>query len=159
MNKTKLAEKLVDMILDGDYNKLKEAATLTDKYLSLLGESTENEISEVPESIPQTMKDVETEVESDATSVAKDKDPDTNEIPHEPVAATSAKAAVVKDIAESLSISDFSDYFDDLKKKGMNDESKFAGMLNRAEAIAKEQGKEGDKKTIVGIMQSFMSGN
>jgi len=53
---------------------------------------------------------------------------------------------------------DFKDYFDDLRKKGMTDEKKLSGMLNKAKEIAKKQGKEGDKNTIVGIMQGFVGG-
>lgn len=56
---------------------------------------------------------------------------------------------------EEVTLSDFKDYIDDLRKKGFDDEKKLQGMLNKAKQLAKEQGKEGDKETILGIFQSF----
>ena len=59
-------------------------------------------------------------------------------------------------VAKDLTVDDFQDFFEELAKNGMDDKKQWAGMLNRAKEIAKSQGKEGDKDTIVGIMQSFM---
>jgi len=43
----------------------------------------------------------------------------------------------------------------DLRKKGFTDKKKLQGMFDRAKEIAKSQGKEEDRKTILGIFQSF----
>ncbi len=53
---------------------------------------------------------------------------------------------------------EFKKVLDQFRKMGLDDEKKLQGMLTRAKEIAKEQGKEGDKDTIVGIMQSFLKG-
>lgn len=42
-----------------------------------------------------------------------------------------------------------------MKKEGFTDRTKLQGMLDRAKDMAKKQGKTGDKKTIIGIFQSF----
>ena len=47
------------------------------------------------------------------------------------------------------------DYLEDLKRKGFKDENKLQAMLDRAKGIAAKKGKAGDKKTIMGIFQSF----
>lgn len=47
------------------------------------------------------------------------------------------------------------DYLEDLRKKGFTDKEKLQGMLNKAKEIAKKQGKNGDKRTVFGIFQSF----
>jgi hypothetical protein len=48
-----------------------------------------------------------------------------------------------------------SDYVENLKRKGFKDTKKLQSMLNRAKDIAAKNGKPGDKKTIMGIFQSF----
>ena len=221
MSKTKVAEKLVDLILDGKYNRLKKVDELTESYLNKLKESVnnvipevpdegkapgkdvkkelenektsvkpganpidnavpqvpdegktpgaaikkdiseaeENEIAEVPDAVAKTKKDTEKEVASGDTSVKTDSNPIDNKTPQVPDEGKTPGAAIKKDIEESLAVSDFQSFFDGLKSKGLTDEKKFTGMLKKAESLAKEQGKEGDKKTIVGILQRFMSGS
>ncbi len=56
---------------------------------------------------------------------------------------------------EEISLDTFKDYFDDMRKKGFSDEKKLQGMLDRAKEIAKQQGKEGDRKVILGLIQGF----
>lgn len=60
-----------------------------------------------------------------------------------------------KSEAKEVTLADFKDLIDDLKKQGFNDEKKLKGMLDRAKEIAKKQGHENDKDVIVGIFQSF----
>lgn len=59
---------------------------------------------------------------------------------------------------EEITLDTFKDYIDHLKSLGFDNEEKLNGMLDRAKEIAKEQGKEGDPKTVLGIMQAFMMG-
>jgi len=54
-----------------------------------------------------------------------------------------------------LTLADIGQYVEDLKRKGFKDEKKLQSMLNKAKAIAAKKGKPGDKKTILGIFQSF----
>jgi len=54
-----------------------------------------------------------------------------------------------------LHLDDFEDYLFDLRKKGFTDKKKLQGMFDRAKEIAKSQGKEEDRKVILGIFQSF----
>lgn len=56
---------------------------------------------------------------------------------------------------EEITLADLKDLIDDLKKQGYDDEEKLKGMLNKAKEIAKKQGKENDKETVVGIFQGF----
>ena len=56
-----------------------------------------------------------------------------------------------------VTMNDISDLINGFKKRGFNDESKLQGALNKANSIAAKQGKAGDKKIVVGIMQSFFS--
>lgn len=55
-----------------------------------------------------------------------------------------------------LQFNDLNSYWSDLKKSGFDDEKKLKGMFNKAKEIAKQQGKENDKKIVIGIIQSFL---
>jgi len=59
---------------------------------------------------------------------------------------------------EEITLDTYKEYIDKLKELGFDNEEKLNGMLNRAKELAKEQGKEGDAKTILGIFQSFFMG-
>ena len=59
---------------------------------------------------------------------------------------------------EEITLDTYKEYIDKLKKLGFDNEEKLNGMLDRAKEIAKEQGKEGDEKTVLGILQSFFMG-
>jgi len=58
-------------------------------------------------------------------------------------------------VQENITLDDFKDYLDDLKKKGFNDEKKLQGALDKAKELADKQGKGDDKKTVLGIFMSF----
>ena len=59
---------------------------------------------------------------------------------------------------EEITLDTYKEYIDHLKSLGFDNEKKLNGMLGRAKEIAKEQGKEGDAKTVLGILQSFFMG-
>jgi hypothetical protein len=61
----------------------------------------------------------------------------------------------VEVVREEVTLDTIKDLVIDLKKKGFTDEKKLQGSLNRAKELAKQQGKEEDKKTIIGIFQKF----
>jgi len=55
-----------------------------------------------------------------------------------------------------LQFTDLDDYWEELRKNGLDDPKKLQGMFNKAKKIAKQQNKENDKDTVIGIVQSFM---
>jgi len=57
--------------------------------------------------------------------------------------------------SDSVTMEDISDLLEELKKQGFTDKKKLQSSLNRANEIAREQGKAGDKKTVVGIFSRF----
>lgn len=59
---------------------------------------------------------------------------------------------------EEITLDTYKEYIDHLKSLGFDNEDKLNGMLDRAKELAKEQGKEGDAKTVLGILQSFFMG-
>jgi hypothetical protein len=59
---------------------------------------------------------------------------------------------------KELQFGDLNDYWEELVKNGKSDEKKLKGMFNRARKIAKQQKKQNDRNTVVGIIQSFMEG-
>jgi len=258
MNKVQVAERLVDMMLDGDYNSLKKVEQVADQFLDKVAEATDNEIPEEPDegktpgkAIKKELEEhednivpevpapatsagaaIKKEITNDKTSVKTNKNPIDNTIPQEPDEGKTPGKAIKKDIEEHVdnivpeepdegktpgkaikkAITDpqssikpgkppiknvladipgevssakgkikksidggasgsatfteaseidggkYKDYFDDLRKKGMNDEAKLKGMLNKAKAIAAKQGNEGDEEAIIGIMQGFLGG-
>jgi hypothetical protein len=60
--------------------------------------------------------------------------------------------------AKELQFSDLEDYWEELRKNGKDDEKKLVGMFNRARKIAKQQKKQNDRNTVIGIVQSFSEG-
>lgn len=55
-------------------------------------------------------------------------------------------------------VADFMDFFEELKKKGLDDKVQWEKMLKRAVEIADKQGKGDDKNVVIGILQSFFKG-
>lgn len=66
--------------------------------------------------------------------------------------------SLIQEKASELQFSDMEDFWEELRKKGMDDPKKLQGMFNKARKIAKQQGKENDRDTVIGIIQSFMEG-
>ena len=60
--------------------------------------------------------------------------------------------------SKELQFSDLEDFWEELKKNGKSDPKKLQGMFNKAKMIAKQQNKQNDRKTVVGIVQSFLEG-
>ena len=62
---------------------------------------------------------------------------------------------------KDVTLADINDYVEDLKSKGLDDESKLQGMIKRANEIAKKDGKHKDqgeyKEDVLGIFQGFMN--
>jgi hypothetical protein len=67
---------------------------------------------------------------------------------------------LIKEAASNkdLRFSDLEDFWEELRKKGMNDPEKLQGMFNKARKIAKQQNKQNDRKTVTGICQGFLEG-
>jgi hypothetical protein len=181
------SDKIVDLVLDGKYSKVKEAERLTDKILEHCGKKHMEEAgTEVQTTtgtdvgdasgyladVPEEKKKREKDIAKEQSELEPGKEPEKVENKVDSGNINQDVGALKKDIkddvskevdkalseATELGPEDFKDYFDDLKKKGMTDEKKLSGMLNRAKEIAKNQGKENDKKTITGIMQGFLGG-
>lgn len=170
------SDKMVDLLLDGKLQKVKEAENLVDRILVKDGQEVETvtgtDVGDAEgklASVPEEKKKREEEIAKEQTDLEPGGDPEKleNEIDSGTVDQDVGKLRkdVEADVAKEgalteadLGPADFKDYFDDLRKKGMTDEKKLSGMLNRAKEIAKSQGKENDKNTIVGIMQGFVGG-
>jgi hypothetical protein len=61
----------------------------------------------------------------------------------------------------TLTTNDLKDYLDDLRKKGLNDEKKLEGMVDKANELAtKDLGNNPDKgeykSKVISIIQAFM---
>ena len=174
------SDKIVDLLLDGKLQKVKEAENLVDHILdegdggqeveTVTGtdvgdeegklssvpkekEQRKEEIAKEQDNLEQAQSPEKVENELDSGEVDQDIGKLKKEVETE-VGGEEGGALTEADIGPA----DFKDYFDDLRKKGMTDEKKLSGMLNKAKEIAKKQGKEGDKNTIVGIMQGFVGG-
>jgi hypothetical protein len=170
------SDKIVDLLLDGKLEKVKEAENLVDRILVKDGQEVETvtgtDVGDAEgklASVPEEKKKREKEIAKEQTDLEPGEDPEKleNEIDSGTVDQDIGKLRkdVEADVAKEGALTeaeigpaDFKDYFDDLRKKGMTDEKKLSGMLNRAKEIAKKQGKENDKNTIVGIMQGFVGG-
>lgn len=169
------SDKIVDLLLDGKLHKVKEAENLVDQIL-MDGQEvetvTDTDVGDTDgklASVPEEKKKREEEIAKEQTDLEPAQSPEKveNELDSGEVDQDIGK--LKKDAAADLGAdgalteadigpADFKDYFDDLRKKGLTDEKKLSGMLNKAKEIAKKQGKEGDKNTIVGIMQGFVGG-
>jgi len=183
------SDKLVDLVLDGKYNKVKEAERLVDQLLESCGKKhvkegdggeevetvTGTDVGDASghlSSVPKEKEQRKEEIAKEQTDLEPAKEPEKveNELDSGDVDQNvgslkkDVKADVAKEVegalseAKELGPEDFKDYFEDLKKKGLTDEKKLYGMLNRAKEIAKNQGKENDKRAITGIMQGFLGG-
>lgn len=182
------SDKMVDLLLDGKLEKVKVAESMVDQILEHCGKKHVKEAEGGQEVETVTGTDVgdeegklsppKKEKEQREKEIAKEQDnlepaPEPEKVENELDSGEvdqnigALKKEVEADVAKDtegalteaeLGPADFKDYFDDLRKKGMTDEKKLTGMLNRAKEIAKNQGKENDKRTIVGIMQGFVGG-
>ena len=169
------SDKIVDLLLDGKLHKIKDAENLVDQILvdgQEVETVTDTDVGDTDgklASVPEEKKKREEESAKEQTDLEPAKAPEKveNELDSGDVDQNIGvlKKEVEADVAKEGALTeadigpaDFKDYFDDLKKKGMTDEKKLSGMLNRAKEIAKSQGKENDKNTIVGIMQGFVGG-
>lgn len=174
------SDKIVDLLLDGKLQKVKEAENLVDQILdegdggqeveTVTGTDVgdeEGKLSPVPKEKEQREKEIAKEQDNLEPAQSPEKveneldsgevDQDIGKLKKEVETEVGGEESGALTEAD-LSPADFKDYFDDLRKKGMTDEKKLSGMLNKAKEIAKKQGKENDKNTIVGIMQGFVGG-
>jgi hypothetical protein len=172
------SDKIVDLLLDGKLQKVKEAESLVDRILVKDGQEVETvtgtDVGDVEgklASVPEEKKKREEEIAKEQTDLdpaqspekveneldSGEVDQDIGKLKKEVETEVGGEESGALTEAE-VGPADFKDYFDDLRKKGMTDEKKLSGMLNRAKEIAKKQGKENDKNTIVGIMQGFVGG-
>jgi hypothetical protein len=67
---------------------------------------------------------------------------------------------LIKEAANNkdLQFADLEDFWEEIRKKGMNDPEKLQGMFIKARKIAKQQNKQNDRKTVTGIVQGFLEG-
>ncbi len=63
---------------------------------------------------------------------------------------------LIQEASKELQFNDLENFWEELRKTGMNDQKKLNGMFKKAKMIAKQQNKENDKKTITGIIKSFL---
>jgi hypothetical protein len=65
---------------------------------------------------------------------------------------------LIQEASKELAFSDMEDFWEEIREKGLDDDRKLQGMFNKAKKIAKQQNKQNDKDTVIGIIQSFMEG-
>lgn len=63
---------------------------------------------------------------------------------------------LIQEASKELTFSDLEDFWEELRKNGMDNQEKLNGIFNKAKLIAKQQNKQNDRDTVVGIVQSFM---
>ena len=66
--------------------------------------------------------------------------------------------ALIQEASKELVFSDMEDFWEEVREKGMDDDTKLNGMFNKAKKIAKQQNRQNDRKTVIGIIQSFLEG-
>lgn len=54
-----------------------------------------------------------------------------------------------------MTLEDFKDYIEDMKRAGFTDEKEWIQLVDRAKEIASKQGKSNDRQVVLGLLQSF----
>lgn len=64
----------------------------------------------------------------------------------------------IQEQSKDVTMNDVKELTDKLKQKGFKDTNKLQGVLNKANSIARQKGRVGDKRLVVGIMMAMIRG-